>query len=73
VLLAFLWLSPFLEQPSLPGDPMGVVIFALAALVELTAEPLFIMGQLNQYVTLKVFFHIPISTISDDDPLPGCS
>jgi hypothetical protein len=33
---------------------MGVVVFALAAVIELTAEPLWIMGQLNQYVTLKV-------------------
>ena len=56
MLLALLWLSPFLEQPSLPGDFMGVVIFALAAVVELTAEPLWIMGQLNQYVTLKVYY-----------------
>ena len=58
MLLALLWLSPFLEQPSLPGDPMGVVIFALAAVVELTAEPLWIMGQLNQYVTLKVYYQL---------------
>ena len=38
----------------MPGDPIGVVVFALAAIMELTAEPLWVMGQINQYVTLKV-------------------
>ena len=65
VLLSFLWLSPFLEQPSVPGDPIGVVVFALAAIMELTAEPLWVMGQINQYVTLKAvsYTHLTLPTI----------
>ncbi len=47
-------MSPLLEQPAIAGDPLAVGLFALAALLELTAEPLYIMGQLQQYVTLKV-------------------
>ena len=54
LLLGLLWLSPLLEQPSVPGDPVGVAVFALAAVIELSAEPFWIMGQINQYVTLKV-------------------
>ena len=33
---------------------MGVAVFALAAVMELTAEPLWVMGQIHQYVSLKV-------------------
>ncbi len=54
LLLGALWLSPFIEQPSTPGDPLAVGLFALAALLELVAEPLWVMGQLQQYVTVKV-------------------
>ena len=54
LLFGLLWVSPLLEQPAIAGDPLAVGLFALAALLELTAEPLYIMGQLQQYVTLKV-------------------
>jgi len=43
-----------LEQPLTPGDPIAVAVFALSALTELTAEPLWVLGQAHQYVTLKV-------------------
>ena len=48
------WLSPYLEQPEVAGDRYGVVVFGLSAVLELTAEPLWVMAQLNQYVSLKV-------------------
>ena len=54
VLFGLLWVSPLIEQPAVSGDPLGVCLFALAALMELTVEPLWVMGQLQQYVTLKV-------------------
>lgn len=65
LLLALLWLSPFLEQPTVPGDPVGVAVFALAAIIELTAEPLWVMGQIHQYVSLKVSGIYNIATKSD--------
>ena len=43
-----------MEQPTVAGDPVGVAVFALAAVMELTAEPLWVMGQIHQYVSLKV-------------------
>ncbi len=54
LLFGLLWTHPLLEQPTIAGYPLAVGLFALAALLELTAEPLWIMGQLQQYVTLKV-------------------
>ena len=54
LLLSFLWLSPLLEQPPIPGDRLAVAMFALSALTELTAEPLWVLGQAHQYIALKV-------------------
>ena len=54
LLLCALWVSPFIEQPSIKGDPLGVLVFGAAALIELMAEPLWVLGQLHQYVSLKV-------------------
>ena len=54
VALCALWLSPWIEQPLVSGDPLGVVTFALAAILELLVEPLWLLAQLKQYVTLKV-------------------
>ena len=54
LLLGVVWLSPYLEQPEVEGDGYGVVVFGVAAVIELTAEPLWVMAQLNQYISLKV-------------------
>lgn len=54
MLFGLLWVSPLIEQPAVPGDPAAVCVFALAALLELMAEPLWVLGQLQQYVSLKV-------------------
>ena len=54
LLLGAVWLSPYLKQPSVAGDRYGVVVFGLAAVIELAAEPLWVMAQLQQYVSLKV-------------------
>ena len=54
ILLSCLWLSRFLEQPPIPGDRLAVAMFALSALTELTAEPLWVLGQAHQYIALKV-------------------
>ncbi len=54
--LGVVWLSPYLEQPAVPGDGYGVLVFGMAAVMELTVEPLWVMAQINQYVSLKVRF-----------------
>lgn len=54
VLLGVVWLSPYLEQPLIEGNRYGVMVFGLAAVLELAAEPLWVMAQLQQYVSLKV-------------------
>lgn len=54
LVLGVVWVSPYLEQPGVAWDGYGVVVFGLAAVVELTAEPLWVMAQLQQYVSLKV-------------------
>lgn len=54
LLLGVVWLSPYLKQPSVAGDGYGVVLFGVAAVIELTAEPLWVMAQINQYISLKV-------------------
>lgn len=58
LIFGLLWVSPLIEQPMVPGDPVAVFVFAMAALLELTAEPLWVMSQLNQYVSLKVGGHV---------------
>jgi len=54
LVLAGVWLNPLIEQPSTPGDRYGVLVFCLAAVVELTAEPVWMLGQEYQHVLLKV-------------------
>lgn len=54
LLLGVVWLTPYIEQPEVEGDVYGVVLFALAAVIELTAEPLWVWAQLQQHVSLKV-------------------
>ena len=55
LLLGVVWLSPYIEQPTnVAGDKYGVVLFGLAAVLELTAEPLWVWAQLQQHVSLKV-------------------
>ena len=36
------------------GDPVAVGVFSLAAVLELLAEPWWVLGQAQHYVTLKV-------------------
>lgn len=52
--LGVIWLSPYLEQPEVEGDGYGVLVFGVAAVIELMAEPLWVMAQINQYISLKV-------------------
>ena len=54
VLVGVVWLSPYIEQPQVAGDGYGVLMFGLAAVMELTAEPLWVWAQLQQHVSLKV-------------------
>lgn len=54
LLLGVVWLSPYLEQPVVEGDRRGVVVFGVCAVIELTAEPLWVMAQINQHISLKV-------------------
>ena len=53
-LVSALWLSPFLKQPNVPHDVIGVALFALSAIIELLAEPLWVLSQTHSYVKLKV-------------------
>ena len=53
-LVSALWLSPFLKQPNVPYDVIGVVLFSLSAITELLAEPLWVLSQTHNYVKLKV-------------------
>lgn len=54
LLLGVVWLSPYIEQPQVEGDKYGVMLFGLAAVIELSAEPLWVWAQLQQHVSLKV-------------------
>ena len=60
--LSLLWVNPLLQQPDIPWDGMGVAIFFVSALIELTAEPLWVMAQSCQYVTIKVSSNIAITS-----------
>lgn len=53
-LVSALWLSPFLKQPNVPYDVIGVTLFSLSAITELLAEPLWVLSQTHNYVKLKV-------------------
>ncbi|ELT90521.1 hypothetical protein CAPTEDRAFT_96530 [Capitella teleta] len=55
-LLGFIW-TFYLDQPDsavIPHYPLAVAAFALSALIEMMAEPLYIMAQIMLYVRLKV-------------------
>lgn len=56
IILSFLWLSPaVMSQPSdNNGYAVSVLLFCIGTLVELSTEPLVILGQAHQYVTTKV-------------------
>lgn len=54
VLLSLLWVSPLLQQPDLPGGWVGVACFATSALIELCVEPLWVLAQLTQHISIKV-------------------
>lgn len=54
ILFSLLWISPLLQQPDLTGYWVGVACFATSGLVELCAEPLWILAQLTQHVSIKV-------------------
>jgi oligosaccharide translocation protein RFT1 len=53
VLLSVIWLF-VLEQPSTDHYFWGVLAYSLAAVLELCAEPLWVVGQIFLYVRLKV-------------------
>ncbi|XP_019849738.1 PREDICTED: protein RFT1 homolog isoform X1 [Amphimedon queenslandica] len=53
-LLSLLWISPLLQQPDMPGDWIGVACFAISGLIELCVEPLWVLAQLTQHVSIKV-------------------
>ena len=52
--LGALWLSPFIMQPDVAFDSVGVAVFCVAAVTELMTEPLWVLAQMHHYVTLKV-------------------
>ena len=54
LLLGTLWVSPVINQPNVDHDRLGVMVFCISALVELTVEPAWVLVQLNHYATLKV-------------------
>ena len=54
LLLGSLWWSSLLEQPPVSWYAAGVLAFSLAAIAELLSEPLWLMAQAHQYVSLKV-------------------
>lgn len=54
VLTGLLWLSPFIVQPDIPYDSVGVAVFCVAAVTELLTEPLWVLAQMHHYVSLKV-------------------
>ena len=52
------WTSGLIEQPvAVEGYGYGVLVFGLAAVTELSAEPLWLMGQVYQHVGLKVIVY----------------
>ena len=53
-LLSLLWISPLLQQPDIPWDKAGVIIYFICALIELTSEPLWVLAQVHQHITVKV-------------------
>ena len=54
-MLSAIWLSPAIAQPEeVDYDAVGVVVFCVAAMVELLTEPLWVLGQTHQYISLKV-------------------
>lgn len=53
-LVSALWLSPFLKQPDVQYDVIGVALFSVSAITELLAEPLWVLSQTHNYVKLKV-------------------
>lgn len=53
-LLSLLWISPLLQQPDMHGDWIGVACFTISALIELCVEPLWVLAQLTQHVSIKV-------------------
>jgi oligosaccharide translocation protein RFT1 len=56
ILLASIW-AAYLEQPDpavIPHYHVAVIAFALSALIEMVAEPLYITAQILLYVRLKV-------------------
>lgn len=61
LVLSLIWISPLLQQPELPGDWVGVVCFALSSMLELSAEPLWILAQLTHHISIKVHNYLSIS------------
>ena len=41
-------------QPDVAFDSVGVAVFCVAAVTELMTEPLWVLAQMHNYVTLKV-------------------
>jgi hypothetical protein len=54
MILSFIWVSPLLRQPDVPWDWVGVASYSLASLIELMAEPLWVLSQLTHHVSIKV-------------------
>lgn len=52
--LCALWLSPLLTQPDLNWDSLGVVIFSISALCEISVEPLWVLAESLHHTRLKV-------------------
>ena len=64
LVLSLIWVSPLLEQPVLPWYQMGVASYYISSLIELLAEPLWVMGQMHQYVTIKVRLCVAMVTMA---------
>lgn len=63
-ILSYVWMY-VLDSPDVSlvsNYPLGVVCFALSAVLEMTTEPLFIIGQKLLYVRLKVWICVFILT-----------
>ena len=60
--LTLVWLN-LLEQPPDPNYTLGVLCFAVASIIEVLAEPLYVVGQAFLFVKLKVLMYLIFSVI----------
>lgn len=69
--MGLLWLSPFIAQPDVAYDSVGVAVFCVTAVTELLTEPLWVLAQMHHYVSLKVAMATRISYTSLLAHAPG--